>query len=57
MRKRMAILLVAVVVIAGLAAGLMQPAKAATKPPNVTVARANTSLVCMWFPILKIGLC
>ncbi|MBV9411162.1 MAG: hypothetical protein JO148_06165 [Acidimicrobiia bacterium] len=53
----MAILLVAVVVIAGLAAGFMQPAKAATKPPNVTVARANTSLVCMWFPILKIGLC
>jgi hypothetical protein len=55
-RRHLAVLLVAVLVVAGFAIGLMRPARATTPPAKVNTVQSR-GLVCMWVPMLKIGLC
>jgi len=57
-RKRMALLLVVVIVITGFGMGFLRPAKAATAPvEQPKPVKVNTALVCLWVPALKVGLC
>jgi hypothetical protein len=44
--------LVTVIVVVGGALGLAKPAAAATPQ-----ASANSALVCLWVPVLNVGLC
>lgn len=58
MRKRLAIILVAVLVAASFAVGLLTPAKAAPAQPTAPMkANASSALVCLWVPHINIGLC
>ena len=57
MRRHLAVLLVAILVVAGFAIGLMRPARADTPPVQVQPVKANSALVCVWVPKLKVGLC
>jgi hypothetical protein len=55
-RRHLAVLLVAALVVAGFAIGLMRPARASTPPAQVNTVQSR-ALVCMWVPVLNIGLC
>lgn len=57
MRRRTAVVLVAVLLVAGFAAGFMRPARADTPPTTVKPVTMNSALVCTWVPLLKVGLC
>ena len=52
MRRHLAVILVAVIVVCGFAIGLMRPAKAAPAP-----VKAKGALVCLWAPVVNVGLC
>ena len=57
MRKRVAIILVAVLVAASFAIGMLTPAKAAPAQPVAQSQNASAhSLVCLWIPLVNTAL-
>ena len=58
MRKRAAIILVAVLAAASFAVGMLTPAEAAPSQPVVQPQSASAhSLVCLWIPLVNKALC
>jgi len=57
-RKRVAIILVAVLVAASFAVGMLTPAKAAPSQPVLQPQTAGAhSIVCLWIPLINKALC